>query len=32
MSMTDGFDDPTTLRLVWPQWQGATSCRISPLL
>lgn len=30
--MTDGFDDPTTLRLVWPQWQGATRENVARLL
>ena len=30
--MTDGFDGPTTLRLVWPQWQGATRANVEHLL
>lgn len=32
MAMTEGFDDPTTLRLVWPQWQGATRENVARLL
>lgn len=32
MSNAPGFDDPRTLRLVWPQWQGAGRDNIQALL
>lgn len=32
VSNAPGFDDPRTLRLVWPQWQGAGRDNIQALL